>query len=156
VVVDATSCTHGLIEGAELLSDVGRERHSQLEIVDSIEWGRRLLPNLTVAEPLDSVTVHPTCASRKLGLDGALAEVAAALARNVHVPVSAACCGFAGDRGFLHPELTAAALAPEAAEVAVASTDAYICANRTCEIGLRRETGQDYKSVIQLLERLTR
>jgi D-lactate dehydrogenase len=156
VVVDATSCTHGLVEGGELLSDAGRERHAQLEIVDSIEWGRRLLANLTVAEPLGSITVHPTCASRKLGLDGALAELAGALADEVHVPVSASCCGFAGDRGFLHPELTAAALAPEAAEVAATPTDAYVCANRTCEIGLRRETGQDYASVIQLLERLTR
>ncbi len=144
-----------------MLSDANRERHAQLEIIDSIEWARRLLaaqgadggPALKVSEPLGAVTVHPTCSSRKLGLDRALAEVAGALASEVRVPPSAGCCGFAGDRGFLHPELTASALAPEAAEVAAAAdSDAYVCGNRTCEIGLRRETGHDYESIIHLLE----
>ncbi len=158
IVIDATSCTHGLIEAPEVLTDENAERHGALEIVDSIEWARRLLGagELEVSAPLGSITVHPTCASRRLGLDGALAAVAAALAAEVRVPPSASCCGFAGDRGFLHPELTASALAPEAAEVAAAPSDAYACANRTCEIGLRRETGQDYASIIHLLEERTR
>ncbi len=165
VVCDATSCTHGLIEAADVLSDANRERHAKLEIIDSIEWARRLLaaqgsdggPALKVSEPLGAVTVHPTCSSRKLGLDRALAEVAGALASEVRVPPSAGCCGFAGDRGFLHPELTASALAPEAAEVAAAAdSDAYVCGNRTCEIGLRRETGHDYESIIHVLEQQTR
>ena len=68
--------------------------------------------------PVGSIAVHPTCSSRHLGLDGALAAVAGALAEEVLVPPSASCCGFAGDRGLLHPELTAAATRPEAAEVA--------------------------------------
>ena len=159
VVIDATSCTSGLIEAADALTDVNRERHGKLEIVDSIEWARRLLRNgrLEVAERLGSAILHPTCASRKLGLDGALAEVGAALADQVTVPPSAGCCGFAGDRGFTHPELTASALAPEAAEVAASPpADAYVCANRTCEIGLRRETGHDYASLVYLLEERTR
>jgi D-lactate dehydrogenase len=165
IVCDATSCTHGLIEATGVLSDANRERHAKLEIVDSIEWAGRLLAAqgadgglaLKVTEPLGAVTVHPTCSSRKLGLDRALAEVAGALAAEVRVPPSAGCCGFAGDRGFLHPELTASALAPEAAEIAAApASDAYLCANRTCEIGLRRETGHDYESVIHLLEQKTR
>ena len=43
VVIDATSCTNGLIEAPEVLSDANSERHGQLEIIDSIEWARRLL-----------------------------------------------------------------------------------------------------------------
>ena len=158
VVIDATSCTNGLIEAPEVLSDANTERHSQLEIIDSIQWAQRLLARgtLEVAEQLGSLTVHPTCASRKLGLDHALAEVAQAIAADVQVPASASCCGFAGDRGFLHPELTTSALVFEAQEVAATPTDAYACANRTCEIGLRRETGQDYASIIHLLEERTR
>ena len=72
------------------------------------------------------------------------------------VPATATCCGFAGDRGFLHPELTAAATAPEAAEVAEVDADAHLCANRTCEIGLSRATGESYESFVYLLERLSR
>ena len=34
------------------------------------------------------------------------------------MPDAVGCCGFAGDRGMLHPELTASASSEEAAEVA--------------------------------------
>ena len=85
-----------------------------------------------------------------------LAGVAAALAEEVVEPPSARCCGFAGDRGFLHPELTASATAPEAAELAGESFDAYLCGNRTCEVGLGRATGKPWRSPVELLEELTR
>ncbi len=72
------------------------------------------------------------------------------------VPTESTCCGFAGDRGFLHPELTASATAAEAEEVGKLDADAHLCANRTCEIGLERATGERYESFVYLLERLTR
>ena len=62
----------------------------------------------------------------------------------------------AGDRGLLHPELTAAATADEAAELSSQSFDAYLSANRTCEIALEQATGRPYQSVVQLLEEATR
>ncbi len=157
VVVDATSCTQGLLDAAEALDDAGRERHSRLEIVDSIEWAERLLGRLEIDSKTGAATVHPTCAARQLGLERKLVSVAAALAERVVVPESAGCCGFAGDRGFLHPELTASALSEEAAEVgAGGADDVYLCSNRTCEIGLERETGHAYSSLIFLLEELSR
>ena len=78
------------------------------------------------------------------------------LAEDVTVPAAAGCCGFAGDRGFLHPELTDAATAPEAAELEGREFDAYLSANRTCEVGMERATGKQYRSPILLLEELTR
>jgi D-lactate dehydrogenase len=85
-----------------------------------------------------------------------LQQLAEALADDVYVPPSAYCCGFAGDRGMLHPELTAAATAPEAAEVNARTFDAYVSSNRTCEIGLESGTGHPYVSIIQLLEERSR
>ena len=102
------------------------------------------------------MAVHPTCAARHLGLAGRLKALAAALADEVYTPPSATCCGFAGDRGFLHPELPAAATADEAAELAGRTFDAHLCSNRTCEIGLHQETGREYESFVFLLEELTR
>ena len=157
IVVDATSCTLGLVETAPALAAENGERLAAMRIIDSISWAReRLLPNLPIARKLGSATIHPTCASRHLALDRELAEVAGELAERVEVPRSATCCGFAGDRGFLHPELPAAALAEEAAEVRALDSDAHLCANRTCEIGLERETGEQYGSFIYLLEELSR
>ena len=82
--------------------------------------------------------------------------LAGALAEEVYLPPSATCCGFAGDRGITHPELTAAATREQANELAGRSFDAYISANRTCEIGLSRATGAEYRSFLLLLEELTR
>jgi D-lactate dehydrogenase len=87
---------------------------------------------------------------------GKLQAIAAALADDVHVPLVATCCGFAGDRGFLHPELTEAATRTEAREVAQGRFEAHLCSNRTCEIGMQRATGTPYASVAQVLDRLTR
>jgi D-lactate dehydrogenase len=64
--------------------------------------------------------------------------------------------GFAGDCGFLHPELTRSATQEQVEELGNQPFDKYICSNRTCEIGMNLATGKDYRSVIFLLEELTR
>jgi D-lactate dehydrogenase len=158
VVCDASSCTLGLAaEAPALLSELNAERHGKLRILDSITWTRReLLPRLELERKLGSAVVHPPCASRHLENDVELAEIAAALAEHVVVPVRATCCGFAGDRGLLHPELPLAATAEEAAEVTSRSFDAHLCSNRTCEIGLQQGTGRAYESFVFALEQLTR
>jgi D-lactate dehydrogenase len=158
IVVDAASCTSSIAApGDGVLSDHNAECLGKLEILDSVAWAHdRLLPWLEVGEKVGSATVHPTCATRHLGLTHRLEALADALSDDVYVPPTATCCGFAGDRGLSHPELTAAATAPEASEVAGRRFDAHLSSNRTCEIGLERATGEPYESIILLLERLTR
>ena len=56
----------------------------------------------------------------------------------------------------LHPELTASATAAEAAEVRERDAEAHASCNRTCEIGMTRATGKDYRHVLELLEEATR
>ncbi len=158
IVCDASSCTLGLAEEAVgLLSEINAERHAHLRLVDSIAWAREpLMARLEIARKLDSVAVHPPCASRHLALDSDLAAIAAELAEEVVIPAAATCCGFAGDRGMLHPELPLAATADEAAELSGRRFDAHLCANRTCEIGLQQGTGRAYESFVFTLEELTR
>jgi D-lactate dehydrogenase len=158
VVMDASSCALGLAREVEpRLDEENRERHAKLQILDSIAWAHdRLMPRLEVRSRVGSVVVHPTCAARHLALTRKLEAVAEALAEEVTVPISATCCGFAGDRGFLHPELTAAATADEAAELAGREFDAHLCANRTCEVGLQQATGDAWASFLYLLEERTR
>jgi D-lactate dehydrogenase len=158
VVIDAASCTQAVAEpGQDVLSEENDERLAELEILDSVAWAHdRLLPWLDVAEKVDSVTVHPTCATRHMGLAPSLRALAGVLADDVYVAPSATCCGFAGDRGFSHPELTAAATRPQAEELSGRGFDARLSSNRTCEIGLSRATGEHYESFLFLLERLTR
>ncbi len=158
VVVDAASCTSSIADpGDGVLSEYNAECLAKLKILDSVAWAHdRLLPWLEVSEKVATATVHPTCATRHMGLTHRLEALADALADDVYVPPTATCCGFAGDRGISHPELTEAATRPEANEVAGRHFDARLSSNRTCEIGLERATGEPYESVILLLERLTR
>ncbi len=163
VVIDASSCALGLREEiAPCLSDAERERFQQIELLDSIAWVHdRLLTRLTVGRRLERIAVHPTCAAGQLGLAGKLEAIARELADYVLVPVASSCCGMAGDRGLLHPELPASALRDTAAELAErraerVRVDAHVCSNRTCEIALQEVTGAPYASFVLALERVTR
>ncbi|MGD0455576.1 MAG: 4Fe-4S dicluster domain-containing protein, partial [Solirubrobacteraceae bacterium] len=163
VVIDASSCALGLRdEIAPRLSDAERERFEQIEILDSIAWAHdRLLPRLHVTRTVPSIAVHPTCAATQLGLAGKLEAIARELADDVLVPAATTCCGMAGDRGLLHPELPASALRDTAAELADHEAgghgvDEHVCSNRTCEIALQQVTGAPYASFVLALERLTR
>lgn len=67
------------------------------------------------------------------------------------VPEEKGCCGFAGDKGFTHPELNASALRklrsqlPEGCEFGVSNS-------RTCEIGLTEHAGIPYQSIAYLVD----
>ena len=91
-----------------------------------------------------------------MGLNPALQRIADAVATTTTTPDAWGCCAFAGDRGMLHPELTASATAAEADEVRGLDADAHASCNRTCEIGMTRATGKDYRHILELLEEATR
>lgn len=150
VVCDAASCTHGIVEN---IPDVN--------LLDAVEWAHSLLPHLTVSHKLDNLVIHPTCSMQHLGIVEEFADVAQSIASHVEVPLGAHCCGTAGDRGLLHPELTEAATLDERAGIASFESehgpaDAYASANRTCEMGLNQHSGKDYQHIIYLLEKATR
>lgn len=148
VVCDASSCTEGF---AATLRDEG------VEVVDAVAFvASTVLPRLTPQPVAELLALHPTCSSKQLGIDPALRAVGEAVASEVRVPDAWGCCAYAGDRGMLHPELTEAATAPEAAEVAGWGADAFASCNRTCELGMTKATGESYVHVLELLERSTR
>ncbi|GAB2711637.1 D-lactate dehydrogenase [Microbacterium marinum] len=161
VVCDAASCTEGL-HVMLAKAAAAHPEYASLVIEDATTYvAREVLPKVEVSAKLDRIAVHPTCSTTALGATGALTALAYAVADTVFVPEGWGCCAFAGDRGMLHPELTASATDVEAFEVAAAADDlggfdAYVSANRTCEIGMSRATDRPYEHVIEVLERLTR
>ena len=150
VVVDASSCAQGL---ATLVAGEG------LRVLDAVEFvAQRVAPHLQVTRPVPSVVAHPTCSGAELGSTEALLLLARMSSARVDVPTDWGCCAFAGDRGLLHPELTAAATAGEAAEVLARADrpeEVYVSSNRTCELGMTRATGRPYRHVLELLDEAT-
>jgi D-lactate dehydrogenase len=157
IVVDAASCTLGLRQDIATLLDAGtKAKYESLSIIDSIAWCCDLLPKLTIRRKLGRIAVHPSCSITHLELAGSLKQIAAHLADDVEVPVGTTCCGTAGDRGLLHPELVISATREIKAVLDAYPAEAYISANRTCEMGLRHATGRPYESFVFLLEELSR
>jgi D-lactate dehydrogenase len=157
VVVDTSPCAYGLAVCRPYLSSANQARFDRLRILDSVAFAHDvLLPRLTVRRKLGSVALHPVCSLVKMGLAPKLEAIAQACADEVVVPRDAGCCGFAGDRGFLFPELTASATAHEADEVRARTLDGHFSSSRTCEIGVTRATGSVYRSYLYLLEAVTR
>jgi D-lactate dehydrogenase len=153
VVTDASPCAGTLADlaGAHL-ERTGRA----VRIRDfSTFWARDVLPRLDgrFRRPGRAV-LHPTCTLVKTGGLPDLLKVARAHAEEVVVPPGAECCGFAGDRGFVVPELTRAATVREASEVRAldgdGSTGLYSTC-RTCEIGMSRAVGRPYRSIVHLV-----
>jgi D-lactate dehydrogenase len=153
VVTDASPCAGTLQDlGVGPLARDGRA----MRILDFPSfWASEVLPTMSDPPRRAGVAVlHPTCTLvRMRGLPDLL-RVARAHSAEVVVPAGAECCGFAGDRGFLVPELTRSATAPEAAEArAVAGRPGagFYSTCRTCEIGMSRGVGREYRSLVHLV-----
>jgi D-lactate dehydrogenase len=154
VACDNSSCSEGLVVALVSAAESHPE-YATLRIVDAVDFAAEmLLPELNLAPTLTRVAVHPTCSSTRAGSNPNLLKLAAAVATDVTVPDDWGCCAFAGDRGMLHPELTASATAREATEVRDGSYDAYVSCNRTCEIGMTRATGHPYQHVLERLDEI--
>ncbi|HKU12299.1 MAG TPA: FAD-binding and (Fe-S)-binding domain-containing protein [Sinomonas sp.] len=144
LVCDASSCTEAL---HIMLKARG------IRVLDAVQFvDEQVLPRLPEARQVESLTLHPTCSSTRIGANPALLRVAEAAAKNVAIPDEWGCCAFAGDRGMLHPELTASATAAEAAEVNGLGSTAHASLNRTCELGMTRATGHQYRHILQVLD----
>lgn len=116
------------------------------------------------------VAVFAVCSAKKMGVDNMLYDLAKLCAEEV-VVIESNCCGFAGDRGFLLPQLNAHGLRHlrEQVEGKCSNNASQSSGNapqtpciegyatsRTCEIGLSHNSGVTFKSILYLLEEASR
>ena len=157
IMVDTSPCTYGLLHAREYLTPENQQRFDRMKILDSIDFVHdQLLPRLAPKRQAAAVALHLVCSAVKMGIGGKLEAIARACSEEVFVPPSLGCCAFAGDRGFMYPELTASATRGEAAEIKAHKHEGSYSSSRTCEIGMTRATGEVYRSYIYLLEKATR
>ena len=157
VVVDTSPCTYGLKTARAHLSPENQAKFDKLTILDSVEFAHdRILPALPIHRKVHSVALHPVCSATKMAIVPKLVGISKACSESVLVPRDAGCCAFAGDRGFLFPELTASATSAEAAQATAEAQSGYYSSSRTCEIGMTRATGKIYQSYLHLLDYASR
>ena len=112
-----------------------------------------LLDKLNINKLDKNVSLFAVCSAKKMEVDGHLKKIAELCTNNV-VVIDSNCCGFAGDRGFLLPELNKHGLR-NIKEQSNGCSEGY-ATSRTCEIGLSKHSGISFKSIFYLLEEATR
>lgn len=125
-----------------------------LQLFDSIDFiYDKVLPKLKLNKQAAPLALHISCSAQQLGQGRKLTELAAACTEQLVIPEGISCCGFAGDKGFLLPELNASALSDLARQVSKCSRG--VSSSRTCEIGLSRHSGVEYQHLLYLLDELS-
>jgi D-lactate dehydrogenase len=109
------------------------------------------VPRVHLQKLPGSVAIHVPCSLRKTAQENRLLDLARMCAENVCVPDSTPCCGFAGDRGFTNPELTASALVSLRPSLSADCHTGY-STSRTCEIGVSLHSGISYQSIAYLVD----
>ncbi len=152
VVCDFTSCTYTLLEAGKSLDLNYQQKLKGLKIIDSIEFLQQaVLPKLPHITPKEKVVLHPGCAATKMQLVGAMQQVGAQCAKEAIIPAEAGCCGMAGDRGFLFPELTKSATLGELHEANLLNADGHYASAKTCEMALTHFSGKPYNHLVYLV-----
>jgi D-lactate dehydrogenase len=153
VVSDVSSCAYTLKNLRNHLTEENQQKFDQLKIYDSVEFLHdQIMPKAVVKQQKGNVVLHPVCSLQKMKTADKFTNVAKYFAANVTVPKHAGCCGMAGDRGFLFPELTDSATMPEALEVKQKDYDAYYSSTKTCEIAMSEAVDANYQSILYLVD----
>lgn len=153
VVTDVSSCAYTLVHIRAALTDDNKIKYDKMLFMDSVEFIHdKILPRVSGTLKKTNVVLHPVCSLEKMGTQKKFVAIAQAFAANVTVPLNAGCCGMAGDRGFLFPELTASATHHEAAEVKQNVFDGYYSSTKTCEMAMSEAVGAGYESILYLVD----
>ena len=154
------ACSEGgtypvLFDTSPCLLTMRKGQDSRLRLFDSSEFiSSFLLDALRFAKRPGTIAVHVTCSSRKMGLADRIVSLARLCADEVVVPMRVECCGMAGDRGLLHPELRESALSDLKQSLPPDCLAGY-SNSRMCEMGLSLQGGIPYQSIVYLVDRCT-
>jgi D-lactate dehydrogenase len=136
LIIDGSSC-HQTISG-----------QSDRRTMELSEFVAENLLDVPVKNRVKTIVLHPTCSGEATGANGAMVAIANRIADTVITPANWRCCGFAGDRGLLVPELTTNATSLAAEELA--DVDALrVSNNQPCQIGMSSGTSKTYISILE-------
>ncbi len=134
-----------------------KQHISKMHLYDSAEFvWKKMRDRLEFVQTDTPIAIHLTCSTRKMGIEEAVVGLARLCSSRVLVPEGVGCCGFAGDKGFSHPELNAYALRKLRAQIEKAGVEVGYSNSRTCEIGLATNSGVPYRSIIYLVNEHTK
>ena len=145
VVCDQSPCLHRM-----------RKCISRMKLYEPVEFIWEYLRDRLEFTPIDRhIALHFTCSTREMGLVDKMTSLARLCSNNVFLPEGVGCCGFAGDRGWTHPEVNRWALRKLRRQLEDNRIEMGYSNSRTCEVGLETNGGIPYQSIIYLVNEVT-
>ena len=146
VMCDQSPCLHRL-----------RKCIKRMKLYEPVEFIWEYLRDRLEFTPIDRhIALHFTCSTREMGLVDKMTNLAHLCSNNVFLPEGVGCCGFAGDRGWTHPEVNRWALRKLRRQLEDNSIEMGYSNSRTCEVGLETNGGIPYQSIVYLVNEVTR
>lgn len=145
VLCDQSPCLHRM-----------RKEIRSMHLYEPAEFILTFLADHLEFHPTDTpIAVHVTCSMRLMGLQDKILSLARRCSTQVFVPDEVGCCAFAGDKGFLQPQLNAYALRKLKPFLQDHLVREGYSNSRTCEIGLTENGGIPYRSIVYLVNACT-
>ena len=146
VVCDQSPCLHRM-----------RKCISRMRLYEPVEFIWEFLRDRLTFTPIDRrIALHFTCSTREMGLVDKMTSLARLCSNNIFLPEGIGCCGFAGDRGWTHPEVNRWALRKLRRQLEQNRIEMGYSNSRTCEVGLETNGGIPYQSIIYLVNETTK
>ncbi len=153
IVTDVSSCAYSLQKIKPVLKDQNRSRFESMTFLDCIDMLHDMvLPFTEIKMKKDSIALHSVCSLKKMHNESKFVRIAKHFSKQTFIPVHSGCCGMAGDRGFLFPELTASATSHESTEYIDKEFEAYYSSTRTCELAMSQAIGKNFESILYLAD----
>ena len=146
VMCDQSPCLHRL-----------RKCITRMKLYEPVEFIWEYLRERLEFTPIDRhIALHFTCSTREMGLVDKMTSLARLCSNNVFLPEGVGCCGFAGDRGWTHPEVNRWTLRKLRKQLEDNRIEMGYSNSRTCEVGLQTNGGIPYQSIVYLVNEVTR
>ncbi len=130
-----------------------RVMDKRLKLYEPVEFIHDfLLQETQISQLAGQMAFHITCSSIKMGIGNKFRKVAEACVSEPLFPEEVGCCGFAGDKGFSQPGMNDWAL--RHLEFDAGKVTRGYSNSRTCEIGLSKNSGVTYESVMYMMEKV--
>lgn len=140
IIVDHSSCFYTIFK-----------EFNEFEILDLSEFLLEISSRFNIIKTKEKILVHQLCLLKKLGKENNILKLAKLLSDDVEIIKSFECCGFAGNKGFITPELNQSStifLNNESQPFSVG-----VSTSSTCSIGLSSYSNIEFKNIAVLLDK---
>ncbi len=152
IIFDSSSCLFYIRDSIKTTFVSALEKYNKLKFLDSIEYFELIADKFNIINKKDIIVLHQNCSLIKMNLAQNMKALAERFSKQVIVPENNGCCGFAGDRGLIFPNLTKSATKSEALEVKTIKADGYYSTNIPCNIGMTTATERKYLHIAHLIK----